>query len=76
VVCDTYFLETHDTPFYGKPHPAERMARAVAALAEGLGIRAVARVVEVDPDTVLTWLREAAEHLKAFSRYLLHGSCT
>jgi IS1 family transposase len=42
---------------------------AVTALAEGLGIRAVARVLEVDPDTVLQWLLEAAEHLQAFSRY-------
>jgi hypothetical protein len=29
---------------------------AVTALAEGLGIRAVARVFEVDPNTVLQWL--------------------
>src|SRR5712692_1311514 len=72
VVCDLYFLETHCTPFYSKPHPAERIVRAVAALAEGLGIRAVARVFEVDPNTVLTWLSEAADHLKAFSHYLLH----
>jgi hypothetical protein len=33
---------------------------AIAALAEGLGIRAVARVFEVDPNTVLGWLVEAA----------------
>src|SRR5712692_5563892 len=72
VVCDLYFLETHCTPFYSKPHPAERIVRAVAALAEGLGIRAVARVFEVDPNTVLEWLREAAAHCQAFSHSLLH----
>jgi hypothetical protein len=44
----------------------------VAALAEGLGIRAVARMFEVDPNTVLGWLVEAAEHLQAFSRHFLH----
>jgi len=44
---------------------------AIAALAEGLGIRAVARVFEVDPNTVLGWLVEAADHLEAFSRYFL-----
>jgi transposase-like protein len=32
----------------------------------------VARVFEVNPNTVLTWLVEAAEHLEAFSRYFLH----
>src|SRR5437016_7204363 len=41
-------------------------------MAEGLGIRAVARVFEVDPNTVLAWLVEAAEHLQAFSQYGLH----
>jgi IS1 family transposase len=41
-------------------------------LAEGLGIRAVARVFEVDPNTVLSWLVEAAEHLKTLSHHLLH----
>src|SRR5499426_4400614 len=45
---------------------------AVGALAEGLGIRAVARVFEVDPNTVLQWLVEAADQLQAFSRYVLH----
>jgi len=40
-------------------------------LAEGLGIRATARVFEVDPNTVLHWLVEAAEQLRAFSSYFL-----
>ncbi len=45
--------------------------RVLACLAEGLGIRATARVFEVDPNTVLHWLVEAAEQLRAFSRYFL-----
>jgi IS1 family transposase len=44
---------------------------AIAALPEGLGIRAVARVFETDPNTVLDWLVEAADHLEAFSRHVL-----
>jgi transposase-like protein len=71
VVCDSYFLETRGTLLYGKPGPAERIVHAVAALAEGLGIRAVARVFEVDPTTVRAWLSEAATQLAAFSRSLL-----
>ena len=43
----------------------------LACLAEGLGIRATARVFEVDPNTVLQWLVAAAEQLKAFSAYVL-----
>jgi IS1 family transposase len=40
-------------------------------LAEGLGIRATARVFEVAPNTVLQWLVEAAEQLRTFSSYFL-----
>jgi IS1 family transposase len=37
-----------------------------------LGIRGTARVFEVDPNTVLGWLVEAAEQLRAFSQHFLH----
>jgi transposase-like protein len=47
------------------------MVRVLTCLAEGLGIRATARIFEVDPNTVLHWLVEAAEHLRAFSAYFL-----
>jgi len=48
-----YFLETIDTPFHGKQVDADQLVWAITALAEGLGIRAVARVFETDPNTVL-----------------------
>jgi hypothetical protein len=50
----------------------EKLVWAVGTLAEGVGIRAVARVFEVDPNTVLAWLVEVAEHAAAFSQYFLH----
>src|SRR5215475_2588842 len=40
-------------------------------MVQGLGIRATARVFEVTPNTVLQWLVEAAEQLRAFSAYFL-----
>jgi transposase-like protein len=61
------FLETVGTPFHARHVDPDTLVGAIAALAEGLGIRAVARVFEVDPNTVLNWLIEAAEHLEAFS---------
>jgi hypothetical protein len=70
--CQGYFQETHGTPLHGKRVPPERLVWAVGALAEGLGIRAVARVFEVDPNTVLAWLLEVADHAVAFSRHFLH----
>jgi IS1 family transposase len=69
--CEGYFLETHGTIFHGKQVAVELIVRVLACLAEGLGIRATARVFEVDPNTVLHWLVEAAEHLRAFSCYFL-----
>src|SRR5215471_7049308 len=41
-------------------------------MVQGLGIRGTARVFEVDPNTVLQWLVEAAEQLRAFSQHFLH----
>src|SRR5438128_1781779 len=69
--CKGYFLETHGTLFHGKQAAVERIVRVLACLAEGLGIRATARVFEVDANTVLQWLVEAAEQLRTFSHYLL-----
>src|SRR5713101_3569756 len=65
--CKGYFLETHGTIFHGKRLSVELIVRVLACLAEGLGIRATARVFEVDPNTVLEWLVAAAEQLKAFT---------
>jgi IS1 family transposase len=70
--CGGYVLETHGTLLHGKRVAPDLLVWAVGALAEGLGIRAVARVFEVDPNTVLQWLVEAAEQLQAFSQYFLH----
>jgi IS1 family transposase len=70
--CGGYFQETHGTPLHGKRVVPERLVWAVGALAEGLGIRAVARVFEVEPNTVREWLVEVADHAAAFSQYFLH----
>jgi hypothetical protein len=60
-------LEHHGTIFHGKRASVECTVRVIACLAEGLGIRGTARVFEVDPHTVRSWLVEAAEQLQAFS---------
>jgi len=57
---------------HGKRVAPDRLVWAIGALAEGLGIRAVARVFEVDPNTVLHWLVEVADHAAAFSQSFLH----
>src|SRR5262244_1017279 len=73
IVCRRYFLETLGTIFHGKRASVDLIVRVLACLAEGLGIRGTARVFEVDPNTVLQWLVEAAEQLRTFSQHFLHG---
>ena len=72
VSCRGYFSETAATIFHGKRSAPEFIVYVIACLAEGLGIRGTARGFEIDPNTVLQWLMEAAEPLKTFSAYLLH----
>src|SRR6266436_5559930 len=69
--CQGYFPEHHGTIFHGKQVAVELIVRVLACLAEGLGLRATARVFEVAPNTVLAWLVDAAEQLRAFSAYFL-----
>jgi IS1 family transposase len=69
--CNGFFPEHHGTIFHGKQAAVELIVRVLACLAEGLGIRATARVFEVAPNTVLAWLVEAAEQLRAFSASFL-----
>src|SRR6266516_4423232 len=70
--CEGSCQETHGTLLHGKRVTPDLLVWAVGALAEGLGIRAVARVFAVDPNTVLHWLVEAADHLTVFAQYFLH----
>jgi hypothetical protein len=49
---------------HGKHAEVGRIVRVLACLAEGLGMRAMARVFEVASNPVLQWLVEAAEQLR------------
>jgi IS1 family transposase len=70
--CKGYFPEHHGTLVHGKRVSVDLIVHVIGCLAEGLGIRGTARVFEVDPNTVLHWLMEAAEQLRAFAQYFLH----
>src|SRR5439155_9176152 len=69
--CQGDFPEHHGTLFYGKQVPVELSVHVLVCLAEGRGMRATARVFEVDPNTVLGWLVEAAEQLPTCAQYFL-----
>src|SRR5262249_12985944 len=69
--CEGDFPAHPRTIWHGTQGAVARIVRVLACLAEGLGIRATARVFEVAPHTVLHWLVEAAEPLQAFSSSFL-----
>jgi hypothetical protein len=71
--CRGSFLETQGTPLHGQQGEPDQLVWASAALAEGLGIRAVARVFETDPTTVVCGLVEAAAPLEAFAHHFVHA---
>src|SRR5262249_45446263 len=50
--CEGYFPEHHGTLVHGKQGAVELIVHVLACLAEGLGIRATARVFAVAPNTV------------------------
>jgi IS1 family transposase/transposase-like protein len=73
VVCGKHFQETIGTIFYGSSVAAQDIMRAIAALCEGVNPRKVARIFEVDKDTVFSWLVEAASHSETVIGYMVHN---
>jgi len=70
-VCGQAFSETAGTPFFGLKTPMKTVCIALQELAEGLGIRAVARIHGVKPDVVLQWLKKAGQHCRALSECMM-----
>ena len=70
-VCGQPFSETAGTPFADLKTPIQTVCTALQELAEGLGVRAVARLREVQPDTVLEWLKKAGQHCQLLSEYMM-----
>ncbi len=70
-VCGQRFSETAGTPFFGLKTPIRTVCIALEELAEGLGIRAVARIHGVKPDIVLEWLKKAGQHCQMLSQYMM-----
>lgn len=70
-VCGQPFSETAGTPLFGLKTPLKTVCIALQELAEGLGVRAVARIHGVKPDTVLEWLKKAGQHCQALSECMM-----
>lgn len=70
-VCEQRFSARRGTPLFELKADAQTFYDVIACLAEGNGIRATARIKNVDKDTVAAWLDRASQHIEAVSRYLM-----
>jgi IS1 family transposase/transposase-like protein len=69
--CGCWFLETHGTVFFGRRAAVPLLLWVLAAVVEGLGIRAAGRVFGLDANTVESWLGVAAKQMMAFAAYVM-----
>jgi len=70
-VCGHRFSVRRGTALFGLKSKEEDFYRAIACLAEGNGIRATARIMGLDKDTISDWLERASKHMEAVSQYLM-----
>jgi transposase-like protein len=69
--CKQTFVETIGTVFYGRHHSQETILECLAWLAERNSLAALQRVKGIKEETVLGWLREAAQHVEQIEALLL-----
>jgi transposase-like protein len=69
--CNTRFSERTGTFFHGLRSEEDKILRTLKLLAEGNGIRATARIMEISTNTVKDWLGRAGEHVEEVSDYLM-----
>ncbi len=69
--CGRTFTETKGTIFYRRRTPENEIIETLALWAEGNRIGNLARVKGHKEDTILDWLRDAAQHAEAMEEELL-----
>jgi len=69
--CKKTFAETTGTIFFRKRTPKHEILETLALLAEGNRISSLSRVKGFKEDTILAWLREAAQHAEAVEEVLM-----
>jgi transposase-like protein len=69
--CHGTFTETRGTIFFRKRTSEQEILRVLTLLAEGSRISSVSRVTGHKEDTVLAWLREAAQHAEQVEEVLM-----
>lgn len=69
--CHRTFTETRGTIFYRKRTPPKEILETLALLAEGTRISSISRAKGHKEDSILAWLREAAQHAGQLEEVLM-----
>lgn len=69
--CGNTFTETKGTLFYRRHTPEDEIIETLALIAEGSRISSLARVKGHKEDTIIAWIRDAAEHAEAIEEVLM-----
>ena len=70
--CRSTFNERKGTLLYNRKTPEEDILECLALLAEGTRISSISRTKGIKEDTILAWLREAADHAETVEAALLN----
>ena len=70
--CGQSFNENHGTIFYRKRKAEQDLLEVLALLAEGSRISSISRSKGLKEDTILAWLREAAQHTEVLEATLMN----
>jgi len=71
LTCEATFTETKGTIFYRRRTPMDAILEVLAFLAEGVRISTLSRVKGHKEETIIDWLREAAQHVGMIETILL-----
>jgi transposase-like protein len=70
--CQQTFNERSGTLFYNRKTDEQAILECLARLAEGVRISSVSRAKGIKEDTILSFLRQAAEHAERIEAILLN----
>jgi len=71
--CGQRFASTRATAFFGLHLPDEKIAQIIHHAAEGVGVRATARLLDINKDTVNRVILRAGEHCEIVLSNLLRS---
>lgn len=70
--CNTYFVETKDTPIYNRKLSERKIKELCKELVHKKGVRSVAETVNINKNTVCSYINILARHALAMTNYLVH----